>query len=245
MSKTHILSNGVSIKERGSNPSGYEGSSTSPKTIDKSKPYRAAGIRAIAAAKDPRVKEFQSSNQNIQIGYFSDPREAAYASALFNSNPKLFLDDWDYRNNIDFPSDLYKLPRRTDEIIKKLTIEKAERSRERSHDGIGVVHREPKENYDKIEWKAFLQKHGIRGGQILANLPNSTPDDRTQSVQFISNLQRMNAEDALKSLKSRGLDLTDPVVLDKIKKSEVLSESTSLNESKQTLNRIKTLAGLK
>lgn len=241
----HTLSNGITVKEKSVNPSGYAGSSTSSRTIDTSKPYRAAGVRALAAAVDPRVSDFQTTNQNIQIGYYSDPREAAYVSALFNAKPELFMDDWNYRNNIKFPQDLYDLPRRSDEKIKQLTLEKENRTRDREHTGQGVTHREPVQNFDNIEWRAFIQNHGIKGGQLLSNLPHSNADERTQSVQFISNLQRMNAGAAINALKQKGLDLLDPIILKKIQQSEVLSENNSLNESIQTLNRLKMLAGLK
>jgi hypothetical protein len=245
--KSYTLSDGITIQEKPSVPSGYAGSSVSLNSIstNKNKPYRSSGIRAIAAAKDPRVEEFQPTNQNIQLGNYADPREAAYVASLFNSKPKLFMDNWNYRKEIKFPKDLYDLPVRSFEEIEDRVIDKAERSQQRQHDGIAAVRREPLEKFDKIEWKAFIQQHGIRGGQLLANMPNSTQEERTQSVQFISNLQKMNAAQALDALKNKGIDLTDQETLKKIQQSEVLSENHSLNESKQMISRIKMLAGLK
>lgn len=238
------LSNGVSIPLNPSKGSttGVKGAAYDPSTGGMRSPFVAIVPRAEVVSMDPRMSNFKAGGGMMHLGFFDDPRKAAYASAEFMQKPltrKQRIDNWfklgdkaSIRNDgfgtYDFPSDLMTNPELAAAVEPAV---KNWDQQAQEYGGKGGNYADPKAR----DWRGLTSSLGIKGSQIVGIMPG----DRAENERFISQLALKSADVAKQELLKRGVDLDNQAVVDKIKASTTTKES--MMESQQQLDRIKQL----
>lgn len=204
----------------------------------------------------------QAARENISswgvLGFFDDPRKAAYMAAYFDRHPNEIIRKFEalppkgrrtavYKGALapEWPKDLFdKLPFEP-EAIKAKSAEKQAQIQARQGER-GTQNRLDKTGKsspvnDTGAWRDLLHGRGIKGGQIAAVLSaiGANGGDDIKNKTVVSQLVHKTATDAKRVLAQLGLNLDDPATIEKIKTSQALSESIS--ESQQQLDRIRQL----
>lgn len=196
-------------------------------------------------------------NNTFVIGGDDDPRKAAYKRAYFLADGSKVLDayfakypnggthrDWkQFQYKYPYPRDLLtELPDNAQEIkdIAK-QISRGERHGYVRKNQRGAA--APRVNPAAQQFAEFISGLGIRGGQLASVLPQPTKQGDPTPVEIVSKLQRMNGDEIISTLKTYGIDLTDPQTIERIKSAGTVSEAVF--EATMMFDRILMLAGLK
>lgn len=246
------VSDGTKIVLNPNSPTGLKHSLYDPATGGRNTPFVASGSRASTQARDPRVAEYKPGDRVMHLGFFDDPRKAAYVAAKFEEDPSYAMDLWANRPNrgvrgqgmaflrsldryYKFPDDLFtELPGNIEQI-KAMSKSRSRAPRVDRDVRTGGVAGEMK------DWNSLLQGLGIRGGQIAAALGG----DRDRAIAQVLRLRNAPVDQAKGELKQLGIDLDDPGTVQKIKGMTALAESLDQSPETQSLYRILDLAGLR
>lgn len=246
------LSDGTKIVLNPSSPTGLRHSIYDPATGGRNTPFVASGSRASTQARDPRVADYKPGDRVMHLGFFDDPRKAAYVAAKFEEDPSYAMDLWANRPNrgvrghgmaflrsldryYKFPDDLFTELPGDIEQIKAMSKGRDRAPRADSTARSGGVAGTMK------DWNSMLQSLGIRGGQIAAALGG----DRDRAIAQVLRLRNAPVDQAKGELKQLGIDLDDADTVARIKGMAALSESQDQTPETQSLYRILDLAGLR
>jgi hypothetical protein len=236
------LSDGTDIDLNASSPTGLIGAAYDPSTGGSATPFVALGNRAQAEQQDKRVADYKAGGSTVHVGFFKDPRQAAYVAAKFKENPKQAMDIWAQRPNpgvrgqgrkflqsldqyYNFPKDLFDALPADIEQIKAMAASKPKGQRKPGD----AVSKRPADAMK--DWNGMLKQAGVSASQILTALGG---DDKTRDL--LLSLRAQPAEVGKQELAKLGINLDDAAAMAKIK---ALKES--LDESQQQLDRIKQL----
>ena len=237
---TVILDNGVEIEctDNPNSTTGLMNSSYSPNS-------NGGEDRPFLAYLNERSKVSAISSRGV-LGFFKDPREAAYMVAYFLAHPDAVIKQFEqlkqqnpkgFRTAVyqgalapKFPADLYTKIPFDEREVKEIAASKGTPA------GSSKTKSRTVSTANKA-WKEYRSSLGItHGSQLLSVLPGgNTPANTT----FLGKLAQMPAEDAIAALASKGVNLDDANVLAKVTGAPVVKES--LSESQQQLDRIKQL----
>lgn len=237
------LSDGTEIDLNASSPTGLMGAAYDPSTGGASTPFVAMGSRANAEQQDKRVADYKAGGSTVHVGFFKDPRQAAYVASRFKENPKEAMDIWAQRPNpgvrgqgrkflqsldqyYNFPKDLYDTLPADIEQIKAMAASKPKGQRK---PGDAVV---TKPVTAMKGWNDLIKSLGISGSGIWAAMGGDP-----QSQNFLLGLREKPADQAKQELKAKGIDLDNPATIDKIKGLQ----KESMMESQHELDRIRQL----
>lgn len=112
--ESYPLSNGLTIKVTGLGKNGYYGVASAKKW---QRSQSGCGwIAAVNLPTDPALVALLTASRStsLHLGHYSDPREAAYVTALYDADPLSVLQSIhnspDHMFSVDFPPELYLLP---------------------------------------------------------------------------------------------------------------------------------------
>lgn len=238
---------GVVLKDGTKIPYGGANSSTGLKyaTYEPQGNGSVFGLNYKAQSPNPAAKASISSFG--VLGFFDDPREAAYTCAYFDRHPNEMIKKFEAlppgkgrRNAVykgalapKFPADLYTAIPIDPVEIKARAAEKKAKMQQRQV-GTPSAPAGPQMNpiraIDTGEWKDLLHTHGLKGGKIAAALTavGANGGNAQKNIETVLSIKEKSAKEAVDILKQLGLDLSNPATLEKIKQLEPLSESTAL-----------------
>jgi hypothetical protein len=243
-----VLKNGIKI------PYGGSGSTTGLKyaTYEPNGNGSVFGLNYKAQSPNPAAKETISSFG--VLGFFDDPREAAYTCAYFDRNPTEMIKKFEslppgkgrrtaiYKGALapKFPPDLYTAIPIDPAEIKAKAAEKAAKMKKRTV-GTPAKAAGPQMNpirpIDTGAWKDLLHTNGLKGGQIAAALTavGANGGNNQKNIETVLSIKEKSAKEAVDTLKQLGLDLSNPAAIQKIKGMQPLSESAELDRIKQLI----------